>query len=609
MNEVYFKDTLLDLPDHEVVAINKFVNNIGELSLRKSDFTREFKVKRTREMEKLFENAGLINSQTNIPYGLNDCIVLVGGLEQIRKGRAKLIRRDDDYYYISVYSGAKNIFDDIGKLTLNDLDLSDLSHTWGLNTCVASVENDLDYQYLLFDSSDDGGIIPNTSVGPPSLSAAANTLRPFVKLKRIWDQIWIDQGITVASDADSNALFLRMFQIISTTKTSSFNISSLLVRYHSPQTSLPTGVRTNLNLINKESDPSNLGMYKARVTGKHYFSLIILRHDGLLDVNINGVVASVDIIEVVNEQTFLGPVPTIYFSIDLVSSDRVDLFYTAGTGFNSIATCSCINIEPTSIGYGSLVNPEMYLEGMKQSDFVKAVCNYFCLIPDYDPLTNTLNFWSLNNILKNRIIAKDWSAFLSVDDSEMSYAISGYEQKNTLKWKEGDDIGAGNGDGYITCNNQNLEKEKELIKLPISFCDSVIHQGEAMARIAWYKSTEGSSDYTEQESISTRWVTKEDTTLAVTYTYGGYTHSVSSPKKASSEMLSIGKNINFYAAVQNMITNPKLLTVKMNLPSVEIQNLNHAIPIFLEQYSEYFYVNQVKNWMDGYICDVELIRI
>lgn len=613
MNEVYFNDKLLDIPSDEVIALNKQVNDIGELSLRKSDFAKTFKVKRTREMEALFENSGLISSQTEVPYTENRCTYLSGGLEQIVNGKLSIIKSDDDYYHVSIYSGAKNIFDEIGKLTLNDLDLSDLDHNWTFQNAADSVRNNLDYQYLLFDPSDDGGLIDDTPYSPEGIIFLAEYARPFLKLKRIWDQIWIDQGITCASDIDDNTLFLKMFQSIASLKILPDATSNFLTSHALVATTFVHNVRT-LNVFTPIYDPSGTGAYRAKISGTHRFTYTAPRFfdEWILDCTINGVQQDITFTSSTDGLTWYFD-----FSLDLQAHDVV-VFYSKwvfGTGsFDLLAggiTLTCYAIDSPMIGYSSAVNMATILDPMKQSDFVKAVCNFFSLIPSYDPLTNTINFWSLNKILKNRVVAKDWSNYLSVDEGELTYTIKNYVQKNLLKWKENEDVSSGAGDGYIICNNKTLEKEKDLIKLPIAFSDEIVHKAESMARIAWYKSVIGSADYEPLDTIATRWVTREDMAIALAYQHDIYQEvlTISEAKRASVLSLPFGNNMVNFAAVQNMITSPKVLTAKFNLPAKEVQAIDHSIPIFLEQHASYFYLNNVKNWIDGYLCECELIKL
>ena len=70
---LYLGDTLCDMDDAEVVPINKQVNNIAEMQDRQSDFTAQFKIRKTRAMRALFELSGEIGATTVFPYERQEC--------------------------------------------------------------------------------------------------------------------------------------------------------------------------------------------------------------------------------------------------------------------------------------------------------------------------------------------------------------------------------------------------------------------------------------------------------------------------------------------------------------------------------------------------------
>ena len=86
--EIYYDDTKLDLPDSEVIPITKQVNEVGDLNVFKSDFSQEFRIERTRAMNKLFENAELVRSESTAPYRALDVKVIAQGMEETELGTA-----------------------------------------------------------------------------------------------------------------------------------------------------------------------------------------------------------------------------------------------------------------------------------------------------------------------------------------------------------------------------------------------------------------------------------------------------------------------------------------------------------------------------------------
>lgn len=605
---ILYNDIELDLPEGEVTPLSKQVNDVAQLDAFKSDFVREFRVKRTRAMEALFENASLINSETSLPYTALEVKVIYLGLEVVPKGKMAINRVDENYYYCAIYSGAKNLFDSLKEIKLTSLDLNPttsppttLVHDWtGLNAR-DSILNDLDYQYLLADYSDDGQLI--TDADPLVFQAAE--LRPCIRLSRLVDDILADY--TVVNDIATDTLYLKMFVPISTIKTNKEAVKNYLVNYQT------IGLDTTVIRLNEDYviyDP--LGMintsneYVARVTGKHYFQVAF----AIAFTSITDVEAKVGGSQVATSYAW-DLINGFLLEVDLTIGDEVS-FYSVGGNIPSgaLIVFRCFDIEPTVIGLTSEVNPSFYLPAISQGDLIKAVCNIFGLVPEYDAITETVKLWSINNLYDNRYKSRDWSEYLSLDNEQLSFRLE-YAKENNLKWKDDNDVGLSNGNASIIVNDQNLAKEKDLFTLPFAFCDEVTHQSEPMARIGWFEAVEGTTEYKEKDSITPRLVTREAMATACNIVDGVSTYSLTDSQAyaARSFFLDLNVSLNYNNAIVKMLQKSKVLTAKFNLPVTEVVDLDHSVPIYLKQYSEYFFVKKVSNYIPERICEVELIRL
>jgi hypothetical protein len=360
-----------------------------------------------------------------------------------------------------------------------------------------------------------------------------------------------------------------------------------------------TAVFDPLGVVNEDDE------YVARVGGKHYFTLSF----PILFTSITDVEAKVGGVQVATSYYF-SIFEGFLLEVDLTIGDEVSFHTVGGTlPSNSPVGFRCFNIEPTTIGLTSTVNPAYYLPNITQSDFLKALCNIFGLVPDYDPLTETLRLWNINNLYDNKYKARDWSDYLSVENEELSFRMD-YAKRNNLKWKPDGDVGAGNGDASIIVNDANLSKEKDLYVLPFAYCDEVIHQSEPMARIGWFTSIEGSADYNQKESITPRLVTREAMSTACRIQHSGNFDLTDSEAYAARSLpLDLIASVGYNKAISDMLNQTKVLSLRFNLPVIEVLNLDHSIPIYLNQYSDYFFVKKVSNYIPEEICTVELIRL
>lgn len=589
MIEIIYDGVVLDLADDEVVPITKQVNEVGKLDSFKSDFTREFKVKRTRKMEALFQNASSVNSETNLPYEELE-VKVKDGVELIPKGRLAINKSDNQYYYCSIYSGASFIFDTLKELTINNIDLSDLAHTWDAITAANSLKNNSDYQYLLADYSDDGLLVGNTD----PLQFKAEELRCCVRVKYIFDKIF--EGYKLENDIANDEYFKRLFIPISTLKTVKEAAHGYLsqaegqVKYNDNNVYLDTITYDPFNNISNNT-------YTAQITGTHYFSLFPLTLFGA--TSFEAIVGGVSVSNYLGRDIF-----GIYISVDLTVGDEVSFIVFGGIATHYDVMFKCYNIDPVQIGFTSIVNPSYYLPAINQAEFVKSICGFFGLVPDYDFITNTIKLWSINRLYENKYIAKDWSEYLSVEDEVLNFRLD-YARLNRFKWKEDKDVGTGNGDAMFAVNDFNLPKEKTILEMPMAGCDEVIHSGEKMARIGWYETIPNSADYKQKESITPRMVLREP--MAVATKIGAQSLTIAQSFKATSIDLQV--SIAYNDATVRMLRQTKKMVVKMNLPKNEIESFDPKIPVYIKQYSAYFYVPKISNFIPNMLCEVELIRL
>ena len=632
--EIYYNDILLDLADNEVIPITKQVNEVGDLNTLKSDYTREFKIKRTRQMELLFENAGLISSTTRVPYTELQVYVYIDGLEVIPKGRLALNRADELYYYCNVYSGAKNFFDSIKDKKLGELDISELDHTWNASTAANSIVFDRNYKYLACDHSDDGLMI---ALDGANFKMDDYTTRPFVKAKYLFDKIMTAEAVVLENDIETDELFVKMYLNIVTLKANNPNMDAYLseMKFMSIL-QIPIEGETQIIL---DSDVTYIHNPKGVIfldsdaiivpfTGKYRFIInmfrlttnllqyyeIRLKESGVLidssfTLTETGIVTggSTGFFTVEADLTF-GSIINFYIALTFAAGSKV---YIDGFKVDSI--------EYDKVAIGSTFFLANHLPVMSQSDYVKAICKFFGLIPDYDIITNTLRLWNINRVIDNKNIAYDWSKYLSVSDYELTYSLD-YAKVNRLKWKADKDVVEGLGNAAINVNDETLPNEKTILDMPFSFCRTASRTIPtspsfiaALASIGWYQSQPDSEEYKENENVAPRLVTAESVGTGVGYydVNGTTTYLTTEAQalKASVDLLSLNTAISYNAALINMLDNTKVLKLKFNLPAKVIAGLDHSIPIYLEQYTEYFFIKKVSNWIAGKLCEVELIKI
>ena len=619
---LFIGDTLCDMDESEIVPVNKQVNNIAELQDRQTDFTTGFKIRKTRRMRELFELSGEVGANTLFPYQVQPARLIQDNIEMISTGRLILNRVDDQYYHVSIYSGNVNFFKMIDSLKLSDLDLATTEHTWNAITQSVSHAVDGDYLYPLFEPSDDGGMCPLTDDGD-RIDLYGGWLFPFIKIKAIWDEIFLTAGYSYTGEIFDETIFSRLFMPISNLKitkgyTDSFLYSAYWTGYQNVDSYRPFGW-TGAVLINGD-EPFRLGFYTTPFAGT-YKIRIYTYTIGAPTVRLN-IALGVDIDFTLVEAAGGGRI----WEIEHDSASGVLLSFWTTDAEYYYYSIAILSIDSAAVGYGSDVYPRLHLPDMTQAGFVKLICNLFGLVPQTNPRTKVVRFWNYGELYDNIAIARDWSAYLSERDDDVEFKFGDYAQNNYLKYKDSQDVIPDNGKGTMRVDDLTLPFDKTIVEVPVSYSDEVIIYDDlvTVSRIAMNKWVEKESDYVANESIDPRIVyiksVGEVGSPPATKTFGisegvtagvpsGFVFDVVDPKIASSLEVSFSSLIVYYAHISRMLTKTNLRKAKMNLPVYEVAGLQHNIPVYLSQYKAYFYVNKITNYVAGKLCTVELLKL
>jgi hypothetical protein len=634
---LYLDDVLCDMDDSEVVPLNKQTNDIAEMQDRQSDFTAQFKIRKTRAMKDLFELSGEAGIDTGFPYENKTCKLIQDNIEVITNGIIILDKVDEQYYYVSILSGNINFFKITESLKLSDLVLGSTNHNWNATVQAASHAADLDYVYPLCEPSNDGGIAPLTDDGD-RVEMFGNWVWPFIKVKAIWDEIFKNAGFYCSGNILTNDVFLKLFVPIVNLKINPADTTAFLYvgYWWGWQTfTNPINLMLNFTPVIGTPDFGRTGIYITPYVATYKFRFIA------------SVITSYPSHVYIYSST--GAIVEMSRNLDYTWIGVWDGDYT-GVGSEEITirtspfvnctefTIQVMQITNLKIGYGADVTPHLNLPDISQSDFIKIICNLFGLIPEVTPRDRKIKFWNLSELYDNIPIARDWSNYLSEREDMIEFKFGDYAQNNILRFKECDDVATDNGMGIMQVDDETLPFEKDTVEVNISTSDEVNilpssgvigpHIFDvAVSRIMFNKfNSENPVLYDQQENIDPRivyvnhippatsppyekefWI--RETILPLAGDFDGVSHQIISPKKASSLEVSFSNMIINYAGLSRLLTKTNLRSAKFNLPVYEVAGLKHYIPIYLSQYKAYFYVNKINNYVPGQLCTIELIKL
>jgi len=623
---LYLDDTLCDMDDNEVVPINKQTNDIAEMQDRQSDFTAQFRVRKTRAMKGLFQLSGEPGISSDFPFATHECKLVSDNIEIITGGTMIIEKNDDEYYYTSILSGNKNFFKTIELLKITDLLLPTTNHTWNVATMVATHAGNPDYVYPLCEPSDDAKLLSPTDTGD-RVDCYGGWIWPFIKVEAIWKEIFANAGYTVTGDILTNPHFLRMFLPIVNRNSPISHIATYndSIRWSGRRdyTEVLNQLTGGLGTVLLFGLPSfrDLGIYTVRVTGLHKFR-IGLNHaydDGRPEPGCWVYALGIPVATL--QSTYPGS--RIFVGEYAAVSGDLLKFYI-GPFYNCIAYSIAItDIEIDQIDYGTAVTPRLNLPDLSQTDFIKMICNIFGLIPDVTPRDRTIKFWNYDDLYNNIALARDWSAYLSERDDENEFKFGEYAQDNYLRYRESEDVLIDEGMGSMQIDDETLPAEKDVVELPVSTTDEVTILDDVfsvdVSRIAFNEYDIDDAVYKGNKSIDPRIVYIDFCksvasppyvkTFGISAVVGGATTDIDTPKIASSHEIWFSAMVTNYASLSRLLTKTNLRRAKFNLPVYEVAGLKHYIPVYLRQYKAYFYVNKINNYVPGQLCTIDLIKL
>ena len=135
------------------IALNLSITDISEPEKRKADYTKDFSLPSSKEINKEFAYAFEIDTDLNDttfnPYKKVDCTLTVNSSVMIdgyiRLKQIVKLGAGDYEYKVNIFGRLANLVTDIGDGYINEIDFSDLDHDW----TKANITNSWDTSYQL----------------------------------------------------------------------------------------------------------------------------------------------------------------------------------------------------------------------------------------------------------------------------------------------------------------------------------------------------------------------------------------------------------------------------------------------------------------------------
>ena len=295
--------------------------------------------------------------------------------------------------------------------------------------------------------------------------------------------------------------------------------------------------------------------------------------------------------------------------------------------------------------YGDEWNVARNLPDITALSLLKAIA-FLCSGTYYvNELRKQVQFIGFSDIVSNLANAVDWSTRVD-ESSEPTYtpSLEPYARKNYLKWKPGDGIETGYGDGMLPCSYDVLPESVDLFELPFSATtpstNTIGFYGEPV-RIetrSYATDTDGKTTVSSKAATPRLLLAYPETSITVPTKRVNEKGEV---VEASAFLMpcwfdkrpgvaanpSVNYSLNFesytgliaryYTGLKRVLRRPRKLTISLQLEVADISGLDLSLPVRLQQVrvgsiylnDGYWYINRISNYRPGRPCNVELIAI
>jgi len=378
----------LELFNDEEIQINSSIQNVQDLAKVYTDFTQSFTIPASPRNNRLFNHfyqTDVDVDADNNPNIKRNAFIEIGTIP-FRSGKisiesSNVVKGRVESYSITFYGDLTSLKDKFGDKTLKDLDL----RSYGMNysgsnvrgRIINTVSNDLEFPLISSKRHWTYGLGTSTCIDTTGGAIIYDELFPALKVKRIFEAIQTDFGVTFNSNFFNQKLFTELFLWLKNAKTFQALSESEDVSF--------TGIvgarfySTYIDLLNA----SGIGVtasFTSGVTGIKVFVDALLNGQVVKTTEIKSSsptsVFSSALLIGANKLEFkarssVGGTATVFFTLDYRNYNPIN--GTEGNRQNETANSGTVTFS------NPYIDPSVYAPNMKISDFVSGVFKMFNL--------------------------------------------------------------------------------------------------------------------------------------------------------------------------------------------------------------------------------------
>lgn len=581
--ELYIKGESVDLGDSEI-TLNFKSNLLGDISKITASNSYTIKLPRTNKNIRLLDFPDVAGHES---YMMRDYF----NAEYYRNGvklfdaKAVLISCSEDGFDVALTWGMSEKFIQLMNDDKSIQEFADMALPWNSSTT---------YDNGLVDGQLSHGYIRHNAGIDVDSNRDKIFIHPSVNCMRLLEEIASYYGLTMDWGSYKQYIELLYLPLISQKANPKYNYYFAEIKLEYPgtpntvvkyvQTNMTLGIYNHVMGLTIHLNGSGNYRIESNVKTKNSANPIYL----LIDKDNNNIYSSAftydgNYMYSFNKE-YLTEEKDLYLHIDFQS--QIDESYNNYIKITDIE----LNDEAQYCTYYPIGSN---LPDISVVDFIKQICWLFGLFAIKSD--TGVSFISVNKIIANKNKAVDWSKKLVPTGwtaKETSYTFGDFAQKNYFRYEENEN--AKSADGYMVVQNNTLDHEKDLVKLPYTAGGD---NGD-MRAVPYFKWSEDGTtveledcgDRIMQLVISFDSQGKEDARLDF------------SDLKFQNRVSRFG--LSFY---QDLIKSPFMIKDTFRLTEIDLKNIDYTIPVYIERYAAFFAIISIKS--QGYYSECELLKL
>lgn len=648
--ELYIDGYLVDLNEKDnPIALTFAVNDLADLKNRRVTGTNIFKCPGTENNRRIFGYSDSAAFTQDQPYRNLSAKIIQDGIEIVPSGIA-MIQSAGQEFEVQVLAGIKDFVSIIDKKKLSDLVFPE--HIFNLTTVAVSQSNNStahDYVYPIIDY----GLL--SAIGT---SVDVRTLRPAVFTFSLLKRIFQTAGYSYSGGVFTDPRFLN--ELIPFSKDSFEHTEEYIERMEKYRVQAtvkgapgyPLGINIYFDnnqvraipfeteIIDKQSlwngteytVPEKLTISldmsveinSQAIEEYSTFMVQIFR----ADVWVNAYESRLDYIteKDINSYKDSRLKHTGDYPVNAGEKIRVGIRFDNSShqkhniAFFVVNSYIIFEIKEKTVLFGQAVQLQTTLPDVSQLEFLKDWMQRYGLTPVVDNYRKHISFHWISELYDNKLNAVNWTEkFINPEDDVAEFTIGEYGQVNYGRYKADEAVPSSLGAGQFTINNLTLESEVNAITSIYAASVSVLKlTGQDIVQInkidpdskeepkPYKVKTEprvlinrllGATRLTFNDGTNT---TLMQSTVSIPYfTRAGY------PGLSFSELF-----IDYYKEFTTlMLRKARKITRYVRLNEIDISQLDFFAPVYDENEAQYYYINQIIDYIEGEPAKVELIRM